>query len=144
MNKKNILYDGLYEWTGTTREGEKPICWWPGSYRIRIIDLASDEPDIFHLRPTAVICQNNSSGTSIRNYVQNFARAVSEKYNLEMEKTIWVEIAPTHPCEIQAATFKLVSDLENNRLFSVRWRDLRPNEFSTLEPYLDDFIKKDN
>ncbi|MFO7749159.1 MAG: hypothetical protein R6V54_03610 [Desulfobacteraceae bacterium] len=143
MADNGILHDGLYEWDGTARPGKKPICWWPGSYRIRIVNLALHGSGIRYLRPVAVICQNNGSGTSVHSCIQNFAKEISKEYNLEMEKTLWVEISHTPPFEIQAATFTLVSDLAGNKLFSTKWRDLRPNEVQTLEPYLADFRDED-
>lgn len=140
MHNNKIIHDYIYEWDGKKRAGNRPICWWPGSYRIRVVNLAADAPEIFFLRPKAVICQNNGSGTSIHNCVQNFAKEISKKFDLKMEKVLWVEISPKEPFDIQVITFTLVTDIENNRLFSATWRDARPNELKTIEPYLADFL----
>jgi len=134
-----ILHDTIYEWDGKSIDGEKPVAWWPGSYRIRIVDLTADSPGLIHLKSRAVICRNLDKGTSIRNCIQNFAQKVSKKFNFDMTKALWVEIGREDPREIQVANLTRVSPIGKQGLFSATWRPARPSELELLEPFLIDF-----
>ncbi|SMD02673.1 hypothetical protein SAMN02746065_12254 [Desulfocicer vacuolatum DSM 3385] len=137
-----IIYDGVYKWDGKQRGGETPVCWWPGEYHIRIIKLNSETPDIHFLKDHAVLCQNMGKGTSIQNYVQNFARLVSIKYDLQMEKTMWVEFLKIPRKEIMVANMDRVADMAGKGLFKPSWRPILPNEKTILSPYFDGFDEK--
>ncbi|MDY0222058.1 MAG: hypothetical protein RBR67_13045 [Desulfobacterium sp.] len=134
-----ILHDTIYEWDGRSSDGEKPVAWWPGAYRIRIVDLTAGRPGMIHLKSRAVICRNRDKGTSIRNCIENFARKVSQKYDLEIDRVLWVEIGQKDPRDVQIATLKKVSPMGGKDLYSASWRPARPNEFKLLDPFLVDF-----
>ena len=135
-----LLYDGIYKWDGKSRNGKKPFCWWPGVYRMRIVNFASDNPDILYLKSIAVICKNAGTGTSIKNCVQNFAKTISEEFNLEIEKVLWVEIDKNDISDIQVANLSpLKHALGGKTLFAAKWRSAMPNEISLIEPFLIDF-----
>lgn len=134
-----ILYDGIYEWDGKSRDGEQPICWWPGSYRMRIVDFASDNPQITYLKSYAVILKN-ISGTSLKNYIHNFARVISEQFDIEIEKTLWAEIdhsAPYDSDNLMVANIRSTSHVSDKRLFSAIWREAIPNERTLLAPWIE-------
>ncbi|GEM_PF-179128 len=140
MTIMKILYDGIYEWDGQSRNGKKPFCWWPGSYRIRIVDITSDNPDVLYLKSEAVICKNAGTGTSIKNCVHNFAKTISAEFNLEIEKVLWVEIDRKDASDIQVANLSPVKRaLDGSSLFSAKWRPARTNELEFLNPFLADF-----
>ncbi|SLM28218.1 conserved hypothetical protein [Desulfamplus magnetovallimortis] len=138
-----IIHDGIYEWDGRSTDGRQPICWWPGSYWMRIVDLTLDIPNMVHLKSHAVILKNRGKGTSLRNYIQNFAKIIAEKYNLNIEKTLWVEIIVNgngDPEDILIANINCVSRLFDRQLFSAMWRPARPNELKLLDPWLFDML----
>lgn len=137
-----IVYDGVYKWDGKQRNGQTPVCWWPGEYRIRIIKLNSGTAKIHFLKEHAVLCRNMGKGTSIQNYVQNFARLVSAKHNLQMEKTLWVEFLNVPREEIVVANMNRVAGMSGTGLFKPSWRPILPNEKEILSPYLDGFEEK--
>ena len=68
-----ILHDITYEWDGKSRAGKKPISWWPGSYRVRIVKLGDDTKGISYLFPIAVIFKSKETtefmNTSLQNYI---------------------------------------------------------------------------
>ncbi|ACN17321.1 hypothetical protein HRM2_42650 [Desulforapulum autotrophicum HRM2] len=134
-----ILHDTIYEWDGKSNDGEKPVAWWPGAYRIRIIDLTAGTPQVIHLKSRAVICRNRDKGTSIRNCIESFAKKVSQKYDLDITRVLWVEIGQEDPSDVQIATLKRVSPMGGNDLFAASWRPARPNELESLSPFLVDF-----
>lgn len=137
-----ILHDTIYEWDGKSSDGEKPVAWWPGAYRIRIVDLTTGRPGMIHLKSWAVICRNRDKGTSIRNCIENFARKVSQKYELNIDRVLWVEIEQKDPKDVQIATLKKVSPMGGNDLYSSSWRPAKPNELQLLDPFLVDFTDK--
>ncbi|MDY0375071.1 MAG: hypothetical protein RBQ72_04995 [Desulfobacterium sp.] len=137
-----ILHDTIYEWDGKSSDGEKPVAWWPGAYRIRIVDLTAGSPGMIHLKSRAVICRNRDKGTSIRNCIENFAGKVSQKYDLEIDRVLWVEVGQKDPRDVQIATLKKVSPMGGKDLYSASWRSARPNELKMLDPFLVDFTDK--
>jgi len=136
-----ILYDGIYEWDGKSTDGQQPICWWPGSYRMRIVDFSSDNPKITYLKSYAVILKNIGKGTSLRNYIHNFARIVSEKFDIEIEKTVWTEInydERSKTYNIMVANIRCMAHMADKKLFSAVWREAISNELTLLTPWLTD------
>ena len=133
-----VLHDFIYEWDGKSRNGEKPISWWPGSYHVRIVQLASDSEDIRHLFTTAVILKNakieKQMNTSLRNYIHNFAQILSREYSLDIQKTLWIELDD----KIRVAGLNADQKLEAEMLYTVSWRPIRPNELAMIEPYITD------
>ncbi len=134
-----ILHDIIYEWSGRTHTGEKPISWWPGAYRIRIVRLGSDSENISFLMPVAVICRpikkSGTMNTSLRNCIANFAKAICKEYDLDIGKTLWIEVDD----EISAALLNANRKLTDETFYSFTWRPIRPNELSMIEPYIKDF-----
>lgn len=139
-----IIYDGIYEWDGKSTDGRQPICWWPGSYWMRIIDLTVDVPNMVHLKSHAVILKNRGKGTSLKNYIQNFAKTIAEKYTIDIEKTQWVEIIYNGPDEledIRIANIQCTSQMADKKLFAALWRPARPNDLKMLEPWMFNMLK---
>ncbi|WDP92073.1 MAG: hypothetical protein HUN04_21060 [Desulfobacter sp.] len=133
-----ILHDFIYEWDGKSRSGKAPITWWPGAYRVKIVKLADDTKGIRYLFPTAVFLKGVKTkavmNTSLKNYIHNFAEKISEKYGLDAQKTIWVEVGD----KIRVAHLKPDGHLTDKTFFSFTWREARPNELEEFAPYLDD------
>jgi hypothetical protein len=133
-----ILHDITYEWDGKSHEGEKPISWWPGSYRVRIVKLGDDTKEIRYLFPIAVIFKSKkiteSMNTSLKNYIDNFAKKISKTYDLDIDKTLWVEIGD----KIQVAQLHPDRKLSDETLYTISWRDARPNELAMINPYIKD------
>ncbi len=138
-----ILHDTIYDWDGKSREGEQPICWWPGSYYIRIVDFSQGPANITHLKPLAVICKNRGHGTSIKKCIQNFAKRVAADFNFDMDKAFWVEIESDDDA-ISVANLKFERQIGEKRLYSVTWRNAMPKEATLLEPFIKDFGREDN
>lgn len=136
-----IEHDGIFEWDGKNRPGEKPMCWWPGSYRLRIVDLASDDPHMFYIKSKAVLLRNRGTGTSIRNCIQAFVKKISTDFKLDIPKVLWAEVEADGTDEIMVANIAKVRALGGDELFSVTWRKARPNEAELLEPFIDGLEK---
>ncbi len=129
-----ILHEFTYDWDGTSHLNEKPVAWWPGSYRVRIVKLGSDSFDVKFLKPMAVIITNNYSGTSLKNYIQNFALKISAQYGIDIERAYWVEV----DSDVRIALFSDKRMLKDGPLYITEWRPARPNELKMLDPWLVD------
>jgi hypothetical protein len=136
--KRMVLHDFIYEWDGKTTDGEKPISWWPGSYHVKIINLATDTDNISYMFPITVLLKNartqKTMNTSLKNYIHNFAQKISGLYHLDIKKTLWVELDDKIRVAILDADQKVVPQI----LYAISWRDIRPNELKMIEPYLSD------
>ena len=73
---------------------------------------------------------------------QNFARIISEKYQLQIEKTLWVEFLKIPREEIVVANMNRVAGISGKGLFKPSWRPILPNEKEILSPYFDGFQGK--
>ena len=72
--------------------------------------------------------------TSLRNYIHNFAKKISRTYELDLEKTLWIEIDDT----IKVTRLRPDPKVVPATLYTISWRDIRPNELEMVAPYLDD------
>lgn len=134
-----LLHDFIYEWDGKTRDGKSPISWWPGSYHVKIIKLSTDDEKVSFLVSHAVLLKNArinpTMNTSLRSYIHTFAKKISSKYNLDIKKTLWVEMDGE---TFRAARINPDPRAVSPRMFDVAWREVRPNEMELIEPYLSD------
>ena len=133
-----ILHDFTYEWDGKTHTDKKPIAWWPGAYRVRIVRLGEDSGNLSYLTPIAAICkpirEPGTMNTSLRNCIENFAKAISKEYDLEIGKTLWIELDD----KVTAAQFHADRKLTDETFYTVSWRPVRPAEMTMLEKYIKD------
>lgn len=134
-----ILHDFTYEWDGKSKDGEKPIAWWPGAYRVKIVQIGDDTGEIQHLFPIIVILKSIKTGdklsVSLRNYIHNFAEKLSEIYDLDINKVLWVELGE----DTKVAHLNPDRKLPNQILYTVSWRDAHPHELEMIAPYTEDF-----
>ncbi len=133
-----VLHDFIYEWDGKSKDGEKPVSWWPGAYHVKIVQLSLENSDISFLVPTAVILKNARTNpemnTSLKNYIHTFAEKISKEYELDMEKTLWIELDDIIRVTRLNPDPKVVSAI----MFDVTWREIRPNELQMIQDYISD------
>ena len=122
-----VIYDGKFEWDGKKRSGNFPISWWPGSYRIKIIDLREKTPGAVLLRPYLCILSDTGNGFSIKNTFEKFALSVCDQFGLDVEKVLWVE---EHPVDTDkgAAMVTAVMKIGGKSIYKTTWHPVRPNE----------------
>ena len=130
-----IIYDGKYNWQGKKRFPFKPISWWPGSYRITIIDLAKSLSGVHLLKPFVVIVTNTGEGISSINCTDNFAKSVCRDFKLKIERVLWIEHYPKKPAHMEVASFKPVTTIGGETLYSVKWRPIMSNELELIKHY---------
>ena len=121
-----VLHDFIYEWDGKSKDGEKPISWWPGSYHVKIINLSSDSGNVSFLVPTIVLLKNT----------KNDPEAINTSASLLEQIPASARYCPSF--EDKVVRFPDNVKMGDITLFSVPWRAIRPNELETIKPYLDD------
>jgi hypothetical protein len=134
-----ILHDFTYEWDGKSSSGKKPVSWWPGCYRVRILRLGHEEGGIKYLFPVAVVFKPVKTqavmNTALENYIHNFAEKISEQYHLDVTRVLWIKMGDPP----RAATLKPDRKLSDETFYTISWRPVRPNELAAIEPDLIDF-----
>lgn len=143
------MHDFTYEWDGKSRNGAKPITWFPGAYRVRVVKLVSDDAPVHFLFPMAVllkpVLKKDAAYQSLKNYIHNFAEKLAAKYPLDIHKTLWVEVRDDSSDSSDSSDSVRIAHLNPDRklsditLFSFTWRQARPGELTMLAPFLEDF-----
>ncbi len=121
------------------RDRQKPISWWPGCYRVRIIRLGQENDTLKYLFPLAVVFKPVKTkavmNTALENYIHYFAEEISRQYGLEPAKALWIRLGDP----IQVAQLRPERKLSDETFYAVSWRSVRPNEMETIEPDITDF-----
>lgn len=128
-----ILFEGRYSWDGKKRGSEMPVSWWPGSYKIKIIDLKAKSPGVILLKP--YLCLFSSEGTEfcVKDKFHNLAVKICKKYNLDPEKVMWIENDSRKNLEAtDVAVIESTTKIGNEKIYKTIWRQIRPNEESFI------------
>ncbi|MBL0700649.1 MAG: hypothetical protein JJV92_07200 [Desulfosarcina sp.] len=131
-----IIYNGKYNWSGKKRSNFKPITWWPGSYRLTIIDISKNRPGVYILKPVIALISDTGEGYSAINYFQNLAKSICRDFNLDISRTLWIEYLPKKSDHMKVAVFKPITRIGNETIYSVKWRPIMPNEMELIKSYL--------
>jgi len=137
MQEKNmILYDGIYSWSGKTSTGKRPVSWWPGSYRVKVVDLSDTTPDgVYHIKPMICLFADTGKGFNVRNHFQYFAQSICQEFGLRLKKVLWVEYYPEGPA-MDVATLNEGAMVGKERLYTVHWRPIHEDETLLIEPHI--------
>ena len=130
-----ILFDGTYRWPARG-EASKNRKHWAFSCRLRIIDLAIDHPDICYLKPMAVIATETNRGPFRKTCAETMGKRIFREFNLDVEKTLWIESSPDDPERMIVGIFKPKTYSGHETYYSIGWRSILPNEFELIKPYI--------
>lgn len=134
-----ILHDFTYEWDGKSDSGKKPISWWPGCYRVRILRLGQEDGTVKFMFPNAVVFRPVQTravmNTSLENYIHYFAEEISRQYQLDLTKVLWIKLGDP----VTVARLTPERKLSDDIFYAVSWRPIRPNEMAAIEPDIADF-----
>jgi hypothetical protein len=139
-----IIYNGKYNWSGKKRSNSKPITWWPGSYRLTIIDISKHRPGVYDLKPVVVLISDTGEGYSVTNHFQNLAKSICKDFNLNISRTLWIEYLPKESSHMEVAVFKPITKIGRETLYSVKWRPIMPNEMELIQSYLPEIGNTDD
>ncbi len=136
-----ILFDGEYKWDGKKEDDHKPVSWWPGSYRLKIVDVSKARPDIHTLKPYIVFSGQTMDGFTVAGRYQDLVKSVCKKFDLELEKLLWISYKTKGDGKLKVAVFKNINRISPDvLLFYVEWRPLLENEYKEIEAYLPDGV----
>ena len=128
-----IIFDGKYDWDGKKRGDKFPVIWWPGSYRIKIIDLQALSPGVIHIKPYLCLFSGIDSEYNIKTRFERFAVQVADEFNLDPEKILWVEsLSKEKVLEMDVAMLETVTKLRNETIYKTIWRQIHPNEIKLI------------
>ncbi|WP_300674232.1 hypothetical protein [Desulfoluna sp.] len=130
-----ILFDGIYSWSGKTSTGKRPVSWWPGSYRVKIVDISDTTPQgVFHMKPVICLFADTGKGFNVRNHFQYFAQSLCQEFGMALTKVLWVEFfAEARAMEV--ATLKEGTMVGREMLYTVDWRLVHEDESALIETH---------
>ena len=136
MVENVIIYAGKYNWSGKKKGLEPPVSWWPGSYRLKIIDLTDERPDVLKIKPIIIVGSDTGEGFSAKNHSQNLAKSVCKDFNLDLKKVLWIEYYPKEPVYMEVAMFKQLTKIGMEIIYSVKWRPIMANELDAIKDFV--------
>ena len=133
-----IKFNGMYKWNGTKQKhsSHKPVSWWPGSCRLTIVDLSEENPYLYMLKPVIVFAAETKKGYSVSSRYQDFVKIICREFNLDKDKVLWIAYNMEESDKMKAATFVPESRFGNEIFYSVKWRNLMPNEIKEISRFL--------
>ena len=130
-----IVFDGKYGWSGKKFSKRNPISWWAGAYWLKIIDLAKSKPGVAMLKPIVAIVSDTGEGASATNCAPDLVKSVCHDFNLNIKKVLWMEYHTGATPYLEVAKFIPMAEINEETLYSVSWRPIRPNELEMIRPY---------
>ncbi len=134
-----IIFEGKYSWSGKKQSEQRPISWWAGAYRLKIIDLSRATPlskaGVLILKPVVVIVSDTGEGASATNCAPELVKSVCRDFNLDIKKILWIEYHPGPPPHMEAGKFKAVTRIHGDMLYEVAWRPVRNDELEMIRIY---------
>lgn len=131
-----IIFDGDYSWSGKKNDENKPVSWWPGSYRLTIIDRSGETPGVRRLKPVIILAAETKEGFLVKNRYEDLVRKVCKDFNLEMDKILWTSYNLNSHSEMEIAVFNPVTRIGKEILYTVGWRPVMPNEADDIRQYI--------
>lgn len=131
-----IIFEGKYHWDGTKKGDSNPISWWPGTYRLKIVDLTVKHPEVIHIKPYLCLFSCADSDYCVKNKFHNLAVKISNEFHLNPEKVLWIEnFSTARHNNLDVAIIELVTTIGGEKIYKTIWRQIRPNEKELIKSY---------
>ena len=131
-----IIYDGKYSWSGKKKDGLRPISWWPGDYRLKIIDLSKDRSDVYIIKPVIIMVSDTGKGFSVKNHFQNLAKNICRDFNFDISRVLWIDYYTKPIPYMEVAMFKPLTKIGSEIIYSVKWRPIMLNELEVIKNFV--------
>jgi hypothetical protein len=132
-----IIFEGKYSWSGKKQSASRPVSWWAGAYRLKIIDLSRGTrkltPHVLMLKPIVVIVSDTGEGASATNCAPELVKSVCRDFSLDIKKILWIEYHPGPPPYMEAAKFRAITSIHEDILYTVDWRPVRDDELEMIK-----------
>jgi len=104
------------------------------AWRVKIIDLSSDDPAQPHIRPHAVLAFRKEGGIFKTSCAESLGKRICGDFNLRADDLLWVEAFPDFPGDFYVAVFTPKYHQTEMR-YSVSWRPILENERAAVKPW---------
>jgi len=131
-----IYYDGTYRLQRRDDETSKPIGKGACAWRLRIIDLALNQPDVKHLKPIVVVASQSDEGIFKTTCAESLGRRIFRDFDLDINEVLWIEHFPTKPGQMYVANFTPKHYLGPEIFYNIDWRPIRTNELESIKLYI--------
>ena len=138
-----IYYDGIYRLKPLDTD-KIPIRQWTAAWRVRIIDLSFNRPEVQYLRPRVVVAVQTGAGSMKTSCAESLGRRICRDFDLNTEQILWVEQFKENPERYYVATFIQRPYMGPENWDSVTWRPVRPNEISAIKPFIPEIAQIQN
>ena len=123
-----VIFDGKYTWDGTKRSHENPISWWPGSYKVKLVNLTDKYSGAIMFKPYICMFSNLGDHLSVSGSTQNFVKKICRDFGLDLKRVLWVEHYPGSPGRMEVLSFKKITRVLDDVFYAVTRRSVRQNE----------------
>lgn len=127
------IFNGIYSWDGKRHGSREPIAWFPGSYKLQIVNIGEDDGNITSLKQYLCVYSETGKGHSISAHPEKFAKHVCKDFSLDLERIIWVEKIRIGGVRYEVVVFTRGSKLGNDMFYKVHKRPPTESELKTIE-----------
>lgn len=120
------IFNGIYSWDGKKHDDRDPIAWFPGSYHLHIFTIGADNGNVKSIRQHLCMYSETGNGHSISSNPEKFAKYVCEEFDLDLERTLWVEIRPSLQRKYEVVDYTRSGKMKDVSFYQMLKRD--PNE----------------
>ncbi len=131
-----IFFDGTYRLPGHRGSQIKSDEKWAYCWRVRIINFSISQPDVRHIRPFAVVATPTGEGIFKTTCADSLGKRICRDFDLDINKTLWIEHFPDDPRHMYVATFKPKSYFGYEVFYFINWRPIRSNELEAIKPFI--------
>lgn len=133
------VFAGKYSWDGKKHDNKDPIAWFPGSYNLKIFNLAGGRSGVRHLKPFLCVYSKTGEGMSISANPEKFAKHVCDDFALEdLERVLWAEELENNTGEFEVVVFTRSGKLGDTYFYRIEKRKPLAGEKKVIEKELAD------
>ena len=130
------IFSGRYSWDGKKHENVEPIAWFPGTYNLKIFDLATGTKRVTRLKNYLCIYSKTGEGMSISENPEKFAQHICSEFSLPFDQVFWVEETPADSGQYEVVVLTESGRLGNNFFYRTSKRKAIAGEPRMIEQEL--------
>ncbi len=127
-----ILFDGTYRLGRYSKKSPGRSGAAGPSWRIRVIDLSLDAPEVLHLRPVIVHAARDPGSVFPTDCANALGARILRDFDLTAEKVLWIEQYDDAPHMLRVAIFRPKRSFGPQIFYAVTWRPIQANERRAL------------
>lgn len=131
-----IFYDGIYRLKRRKDHQSKDTGRLANAWRLRIINLSINRPEVKHLRPIIIIATLSEEGIFHTTCAESLGKKICRDFNLNVGDILWIEHFPKKPVKMYVAVFRPTAYSGHDVYYTIDWRPIRPNEVEAIRPFV--------